>query len=89
MAVTRNDTIDIMKGIGITLVIIGHMQDSFCLHKFIFSFHMPLFFILAGYFFSPREGVKEGLVKDVRRLLVPYFSVILLLLIYSIFTHGV
>lgn len=89
MAVTRNETIDIMKGIGITLVIIGHMSDFFYLHKFIYSFHMPLFFILAGYFFSPREGVKEGLVKDVRRLLIPYFSVILLLLIYSIFTHGI
>lgn len=88
MTATRNETIDIMKGIGITLVIIGHMQDLFCLHKFIFSFHMPLFFILAGYFFSPQERVKEGLVKDARRLLVPYFFVIFLLLIYSILSHG-
>ena len=62
-----------MKGIGITLVIIGHMQDFFELHKFIFIFHMPLFFIFAGYFFSSRGG--EGLAKDVRRFLIPYFSV--------------
>lgn len=58
MAATRNETIEIMKGIGITLVIIGHMQDFFELHKFIFIFHMPLFFIFAGYFFSSRGGEK-------------------------------
>ena len=49
MAVTRNETIDIMKGIGIILVIIGHMQDSFCIHKFIFSFHMPLFLLATSF----------------------------------------
>ncbi len=87
MIYTRNKIIDIMKGIGILLVIIGHMQgDVVYLHKFIFSFHMPLFFILAGYFFTPQGG---SLKKDVRRLLVPYFFVVFLLIIYSIAVHGV
>lgn len=48
----RNDTIDIMKGIGILLVMLGHFVDGFA-HTFIYSFHMPLFFVLAGYFAKP------------------------------------
>ncbi len=47
----RNLTFDIMKGIGILLVLIGHvwqLPDS--IHQTIYSFHMPMFFIVAGYF---------------------------------------
>ena len=43
----RVSTFDIMKFFGI-VVIIGHMTEHF--REFIFSFHMQLFFILAGYF---------------------------------------
>lgn len=39
--------IDIAKGIAILLMIIGHELPSNChLYGLIFSFHMPLFFIL-------------------------------------------
>lgn len=48
----RNITFDIMKGIGILLVIVGHLNlipmDPY--RRIIFSFHMPLFLILSGYF---------------------------------------
>ena len=41
---------DILKGIGILLVIVGHtfMKE---IGPYILAFHMPLFFIVAGYFF--------------------------------------
>lgn len=40
----RESTIDIMKGIGILLVIAGHTNlDNISKHV-IMSFHMPLFF---------------------------------------------
>ena len=44
---------DITKGIAIILVIMGHSFAStgnIC--KFIFLFHMPLFFLISGYFFN-------------------------------------
>lgn len=46
---TRIDEIDIAKGLGIILVILGHLfpADSDIVSR-IYSFHMPLFFILAG-----------------------------------------
>ena len=48
----RNTTISICKGIAIILMVIAHAEAPGWLCKFIFEFHMPLFFITAGYFFS-------------------------------------
>lgn len=49
----RNITIDTAKGYGIILVIAGHLftygSEPF---RFIFSFHMPLFFFLSGFLFT-------------------------------------
>lgn len=50
MTKQRFKEIDIAKGIGITLVALGHLTTP--LHDYIYSFHMPLFFILSGFFFS-------------------------------------
>ena len=49
---TRDTTISIAKGIAIILMVVAHAEAPGWLCKFIFEFHMPLFFITAGYFFS-------------------------------------
>lgn len=68
----RNPTFDILKGIAIILVIIGH-QGLFIADQFIYSFHMPLFFIVSGYFFNVEQyRNRGGIKKDFQRLLVPY-----------------
>lgn len=48
----RETIISICKGIAIILMVIAHAEAPGWLCKFIFEFHMPLFFITAGYFFS-------------------------------------
>lgn len=69
--------VDIAKGIGIALVIVGHtfLNDSLW-RKLIFSFHMPLFFILAGYTFSVKP-TKKVFSSSAKRLLIPYCLVFL------------
>lgn len=72
MGSKRLDWIDIAKGIAIILVIVGHtVPNPSPLRHAIFSFHMPLFFILAGYTFRPKPW-RELLSGSVSRLLVPY-----------------
>lgn len=72
MGSKRLDWIDIAKGIAIILVIVGHTVPNPCpLRHAIFSFHMPVFFILAGYTFRPKPW-RELLSGSVSRLLVPY-----------------
>jgi fucose 4-O-acetylase-like acetyltransferase len=50
MAAPRNATIDIARGIGIILVVLGHnwlvLEDKGELFRVIYSFHLPrLFFV--------------------------------------------
>lgn len=51
----RDITFDIMKGVGILLVIVCHLLgwNHPWLDRVISSFHMPLFFIVAGFFSKP------------------------------------
>lgn len=42
---------DILKGVGILLVILGHIEIPYMLKIVIYSFHMPLFFFVSGCFF--------------------------------------
>ena len=66
---------DILKGVGILLVIICHtfMKE---IGPYITAFHMPLFFMVAGYFFK-YKAPKNLLTKDFRRLIVPYLFVVI------------
>lgn len=75
----RIQVIDICKGIGITLVVIWHIIDIG--HKYIFWFHMPLFFFISGFLYTSDSSIPVYFKKKVRHLLVPYF---LFLLLFSI-----
>lgn len=56
MGKIRDITFDIAKGIGIVLVVIGHyIPDNapswyIGFVSFVYHFHMPLFFMIAGFF---------------------------------------
>ena len=69
----RNKAIDVMKGIGILTVIAGHSTTNDIIWKIIYSFHMPMFFIIGGFLFTPNPDIKKKIVNDARRLLIPYF----------------
>jgi fucose 4-O-acetylase-like acetyltransferase len=69
-------TIDVARGIGILLVVIGHnalFRDSaHALYEAIYLFHMPLFFFVSGVTFR-LTSAGEAVRKRARALLVPYF----------------
>ncbi len=63
--------IDTLKAIGILAVILGHIASP--LGEFIFSWHMPLFFTVAGFFIRYDLSFKIFILKDFKRLMIPYF----------------
>lgn len=70
----RMQGVDIARGIAIILVVFGHLIPLGFVYKFIFSFHMPLFFFFSG--FCTTERIKEKkfapyLLKKVVTLLIP------------------
>ncbi len=68
----RIEWIDMAKGYGILLVILGHF-DIGTLNVPICSFHMPLFFFLSGLTFSLKSSAKEFFQAKLKKLIVPYF----------------
>lgn len=86
---TRMDWADYAKGIGIILVVYGHLLSSgfhaglnipgrfFDLSdSIIYGFHMPLFFLLSGLFVETsvrHRGTRSYLGNQLRRLVYPYF----------------
>lgn len=67
-ATERDMTIDIMIGFLIILMIVGHAQIDYDLHKYIYSFHMIAFVIVSGYFFKSGLPLKTQLIKCVKSL---------------------
>ncbi len=67
----RNPVFDMMKGFAIFLMVLGHCQIHDSLHHVIYLFHIPMFFIVSGYFYKPKEG-KTCLMSDLKRLIFPY-----------------
>lgn len=65
-------------------VVLGHcMSDTTGLHDLVYSFHMPLFFMLAGYTMRPKPR-KTVLASSFKRLIVPYMAVCCILLLFAV-----
>ena len=82
----RKTYIDYMRAFAILLVIAGHanaFNDS--VKTWIYSFHMPLFFMISGLTLSEKKLSLKLVEKKVRVLLVPY---IVWGLLYSSLTSG-
>ncbi|MDU6533812.1 MAG: acyltransferase family protein [Intestinibacter bartlettii] len=91
MNAKRLDYLDYTKGFGILLVIIGHIFNSDTIIKtWIYSFHMPLFFIISGCLFKIGEiNIRETFKKKIKHLIIPYilFSCLMILLKLLIYRH--
>lgn len=71
--------IDILKGILIISVVLGHLGVPFS--KYIYWFHMPVFFMVSGLFlFKETEtSMKDFVKRKIDQYVVPYFSYSILL----------
>lgn len=66
---TRYDFIDLLKGIGIFLVVWGHTMTPRSVY--IYSFHMPLFFFLSGFLHKDKPPL-VFLKNKINTLYLPY-----------------
>ncbi len=48
----RNNVIDIMRAFAIIFVVIGHCSNDSFLNRYIYLFHLPLFFLISGYLYK-------------------------------------
>lgn len=87
----RNPALDIAKGLGILLVVIGHhpwVVETRSLSRLIFTFHVPLFIFLSGVFMQDRLALWPTAKGRARVLLKPYFVIMIGLLLVDVALRG-
>lgn len=85
MNATRYPWIDYLKTLGIVLVVAGHTHLPSEQHRWIYSFHMPLFFLISGFLLTPGAlavSPREFVSKRIRKLLELYFGFGILAMLY-------
>lgn len=89
--------IDIAKAVCIILVVIGHYYPDIHpawyedMRNVIYSFHMPLFIFVSGFVYNAtKKDITYGdfVWKKVKRLMVPYLTVSVLVITLKLFTQG-
>lgn len=97
----RDVKIDILRGISMIFIVLGH--SGFPYTKFIYLFHLAIFFIISGYCYKENK-IKtfnefiNYVIKKVKKLYLPYivFNILCVLLnnifiklnLYSLSTHN-
>lgn len=72
--IKRFDEIDILKSIGIILIIMGHIGFGGGFDFYIHAFHMPMFYIISGFLYKHSSlTFKEFAVKKAKGLLIRYY----------------
>jgi polysaccharide biosynthesis protein PslL len=78
-AAPRQGWIDVLKGIGILAVVVGHITFNKSVVAQIFMFHMPLFFLAGGWLHDAAAPQRAYLKSKARSLLLPYACFVLIL----------
>jgi fucose 4-O-acetylase-like acetyltransferase len=88
---SKNNYISVAKALGIILMVVGHSGCPTAMGKFIYLFHMPLFFVCSGYFYkeiSDRPSLMTFYIKRIKDLYLPYLKwSLLFLLLHNTFRY--
>lgn len=68
----RQLDIDVLKGLGIIMVVLGHLKPYEILRTHIYSCHMFIFFFASGLLFKADENIFKHIWKRIKRLLFPF-----------------
>ena len=93
----RLQFVDSIKGFAIICVVLGHVANGYIgegltngiysdLHKFVYAFHMPLFFMVSGYLFDRGYFSDNGLQTG--RFRTQLINLICLYFLYCLLTAG-
>lgn len=90
---SRINWIDWSKSICIFLVILGHThinESQSYIIQYIYTFHIPLFFVLSGLLCKRNLLYKQVVEKDFKYLIIPYCTYgIIIIIFHSLTSHSV
>lgn len=76
---------DALKGLGITVMVLGHMAITETLSGWINSFHMPMFFMISGFLYEKHKETNfwKFVRKKLETLIFPYICFSLISILFS------
>lgn len=80
---SRISWVDMAKGWGILFVIYSHLCTGYLPSRWMFTFHIPLFFFLSGYVFNGNRPLRMFVLRKVRNLLIPYFALSIPMILFE------
>lgn len=86
----RVNWVDCLKFIAIFFIYIGHQPKiAGNFYLFAFSFHVPLFFMIAGFFANKKDiPLLKFIIKNTKRLLIPFVSFTIIVTLFAGLLHN-
>lgn len=85
----RDLGLDVLRIVGIAAVVFGHVVAGPATHQWLYPWHVPLFFFLTGYFWSPGRTLGREVGSRWRSLMVPYLTWLVVVIIVYWFVASV
>lgn len=82
----RLEYLDIARGIAMISIVLGHMGvRSF--NRVVFTYHLPIFFIISGFFINTRDDNATFIKKKVKTLIIPYIIACIGVILSAVFMN--
>ena len=82
----RLHALDVARGIAMISIVLGNLGKSSISHV-VFTYHLPIFYLIGGYFLDERSTMSAFLRKTARQLLLPYYFTCLIYLILGVISN--
>lgn len=83
----RYEWLDVAKGIAILLMMVGHTSIPDPINRFIFAFHMPLFFMASGFCTNwTKLSFTDFFLHKCKTLLIPFVVYSIIVLVVGVYT---
>lgn len=88
MLTERQRFIDIAKGLSMICIVLGHLGIASIDH-IVYTFHVPIFFVITGYFISTKYQIKDFIVKKFKTLVIPYVVTCIVVVLLSVLINEI
>ena len=69
----REEWVDILRGLAVFMVILGHLYKGYYYHVVVNPIKMPVFYFIAGYVASIEKPLRQVVKKRIMGLFIPMF----------------
>ncbi len=80
--------LDVSKAIAILAIIMAHLNVPGYIITGLYAFHVPIFFIISGYFFKAEDDFGTFLKKKIKGYFIPYCSAAVVIIIFRFCRKG-